>query len=81
MTKINALADLDRDDTVESEVKNIVNEDRLKNALDRAIADGVSLDAVYKNVTGISPNWSPEGVNQFQDSLIETMNIVKSLTG
>ena len=81
VTKINALADLDRDDTVESEVKNIVNEDRLKNALDRAIADGVSLDAVYKNVTGISPNWSPEGVNQFQDSLIETMNIVKSLTG
>ena len=60
VTKINALADLDRDETVESEVKNIVNEDKLKSALDRAMKDGTSLDTIYKNVTGNTANWSPE---------------------
>lgn len=60
VTKINALADLDRDETVESEVKNIVNEDTLKKALDRVLQDGFTLDTIYKNVTGNTANWSPE---------------------
>lgn len=59
-TKMLALADLDRDEKVESEVKNIVNEDKLKDALNRALEDGVSLDTIYKNVTGNTANWSPE---------------------
>lgn len=80
-TKILALADLDRDAKVEVDVKNIVNENNLKNGLDHAVSDGLSLDEVYTNVTGKTPDWSPAGVNMFQDSLVYTLRIVSQITG
>lgn len=78
------LANLDRDDQISQETRDLVGEQDLKRALSHASAGGKNLDQVYERVTGNkNPDWSnPDATAQiFHGALRTSMGVIRQLTG
>lgn len=77
------LANLDGDDQISQETRDLVGEQDLKRALSHAGAGEKNLDAVYNRVTGKSPDWNnPDATAQaFHEALRTSMGVIRQLTG
>lgn len=78
------LADLDNNKSIGKEAKNIINEDKLHQAIHQVIGSWVSIEQIYTNVTGKVPTFSEankeEEVKVFQEMLVSQLSLFQQLT-